>query len=196
MSQKIFEDIDNIVDKKTSEYYFINKRKRNFWHSKSVTISWRVRNKNNYNNAVNVSLNIRAFLLNEEKHFNKILGLVAKRLCEEDARQLRKYVYSLFPEKSKKELDKKMGLIIMNLEPEELRGALNLEYVASCRLLGYEKELFYLKCYNWGLLPAFILRVLYHTKYDHLKLIHSFENSEKILRGLDFDYYLEKIHFK
>lgn len=36
MSQKIVQDINNVVDKEKSEYYWINKRKRLFWHSYSI----------------------------------------------------------------------------------------------------------------------------------------------------------------
>lgn len=204
MSQKIVQDINNIVDKEKSEYYRINKRKRLFWHSKSVTISCRVRNKNNFNKAPEMALNIRAFLLGEEKYFDKIRRAVTRRINEEDRQKLRQYVYDRFiddlhdEEKQKEKLDKKMGLIIMSLDESEIRAALNLEYVVSCRLLGYEKELFYLKCYSWGILPVFMLRVLYHTKYSHLKLKKYVDDNSNLIdpyKGLDFSWYLDKIRF-
>lgn len=205
MSQKIVQDINNLVDKEKSDYYWINKRKRLFWHSKSVTISCRVRNKNNYNKSPEMALNIRAFLLGEEKYFTKKFITVMRRLNEEDQQQLRNYVYSrynAYTEERKTELDKKMGLIIGSLEKDELKGALNLDKIVSSRLLGYEKEFFYLKCYSWGILPVFMLRVLYHTKYSHLKLKKRLyldkEDGYELTdpyKGLEFEFYLDKIRF-
>jgi len=203
MSQKILQDVDNFVDNKLSEYYYYNKRKRHFWHSRSITISCRVREKNNFNNAPDMAINIRAFLLEYEEKFLKEIWSTASKLQERDMKQLRNYVYSCFPDTSKKELDKKMGLIIMSLPEEEVKSALRLNYVVSCRLLGYEKELFFLKSYKIGLLPAFRLRSLYHTNYDHINFIKEIEETKKELglevcdpyKGIDFSLYLEKIKF-
>ncbi len=195
MSKRILEVVNNIVDKDDSEYYIINKRKRHFWHSRSTTISCRVRNKNDFNIAPDMALNIRAFLLNEEKYFEKVIAAVMKYLNQEDRKQFRSYIASRNPNISKKELDKNMGLLVRDLTENEIREALNLHEVISCRLLGYEKELFYLKCYYIGILPVFLLRVLYHTKYSHLKLKKLMEYDDSLNKGIDFDYYLEKIRF-
>jgi len=202
MSQKIVQDINNIVDKEKSEYYFINKRKRLFWHSNSVTVSCRVRNKNSFNKAPEMALNVRAFLLGEEKYFRKIWHAVRNVIIEADQQQLRHYVYNRFEadtKEKKEKLDEKMGLIIKSFDEEEIRAALNLDHVVTCRLLGYEKEFFYLKCYSWGILPVFMLRVLYHTRYSHLKLRKGLEKEGTGLidpyKGLDFSYYLDKIKF-
>lgn len=195
MSKRILEFVDNIVDKENSEYYKINKRKRHFWHSKSTTISCRVRNKNDFNNAPDMALNIRTFLLNEEKFFNRIVHAVMRYLNNEDMKQFREYIYSRYPNKSKKELDKNIGLLIRDLPEEEVKNILNLHEVVSCRLLGYEKELFYLKCYSIGILPVFMLRVLYHTKYSHLKLKKLLDNDDSFYKGIDFGYYLDKVRF-
>ncbi|KKK45911.1 hypothetical protein LCGC14_1079570 [marine sediment metagenome] len=195
MSKRILEFVNNIVDKDDSEYYFINKRKRHFWHSRSTTISCRVRNKNSFNKAPDMALNIRAFLLNEEKYFEKVISAVIKYLHEEDMKQFRNYIASRNSNTSKKDLDKNIGLLVMSLTENEMREALNLHEVISCRLLGYEKELFYLKCYTFGILPVFLLRVLYHTKYSHLKLKKLMEYNDSLFKGLGFDYYLNKIRF-
>lgn len=183
------------MDKEDSEYYLINRRKRHFWHSRSITISCRVREKNEFNIAPDMALNIRAFLLNEEKYFNKVISSVMKVINEKDMKQLRSYIYSCYPNKSREELDKNMGLYVGNLNEEEIKGALELNEVVSCRLIGYEKELFYLKCYYLGFLPVFMLRVLYHTKYSHLKLKRSLDYGNSLDKGIDFEYYLEKIKF-
>ena len=195
MSKRILEFVNNIVDKENAEYYIINKRKRHFWHSRSITISCRVRNKNDFNIAPDMALNIRAFLLNEEKYFEKVISAVMRYLNEEDMKQFRSCFASRNPNASKKELDKNIGLFVMSLTENEVREILNLHEVVSCRLLGYEKELFYLKCYTFGILPVFMLRVLYHTKYSHLKLKRLIEDDNSLYKGLDFDYYLDKIHF-
>ena len=117
--------------------------------------------------------------------------------------QLRNYVYSLFPDTQKEELDKKMGVIIMSLPEEEVKSALRLVQVVSCRLLGYEKELIFLKSYKMGILPAFLLRCLYHTEYDHLEFIKYVEETKEELslevcdsyKGIDFSLYLENLRF-
>jgi len=203
MSQKILQDVDNFVDNKLSEYYYYNKRKRHFWHSRSITISCRVRDKNNFNHAPEMAINIRAYLLKYEYKFLKEVWNIEGKLQEEDREQLRNYVYSLFPNTPKEELDKKMGVIIMSLPEEEVKGALELNHVVSCRLLGYEKELIFLKSYKIGILPAFLLRSLYHTNYDHINFIREIEGIKKELglevcdpyKGIDFSLYLEKIKF-
>ncbi len=194
MSKEILQDVDNIVDHIKSEYYFVNKTRRLFWHSKSVTISTRDREKNDFNKAPDISLNIRAFLLNNEKYFLKQIGVVSKKIRAQDEEHLRLYVYGRYPDHSREVLDSKMGLIIRGLSQEEIREAMNLDEVISCRLLGYEKELFYLKCYSWRLLPVFVMRILYNTKCSHLKLFHLYEK-EQLMRGLDFEEYLERIKF-
>ncbi len=195
MSKRILEVVNNIVDKDDSEYYLFNKRKRHFWHSRSTTISCRVRNKNEFNKASEMALNIRAFLLNEEKYFNRIISAVMRYLNEEDRKQFRRYIYSRNPDASKKEMDKNIGLLVMSLTENEVREALNLHEVVSCRLIGYEKELFYLKCYSIGILPVFMLRVLYHTKYSHLKLKKLMEYDDSLYKGLEFNYNLNRIRF-
>jgi len=194
MSKRILDFVNNIVDKEESEYYLLNKRNRHFWHSRSTPISCRVRNKNEFNKAPDMALNVRAFLLKEEKYFEKVTIAVMGYLHKEDMKQIRSYIGAKFPNASKGYIDKNIGLMVMSLSEEEKRGALELNEVVSCRLLGYEKELFYLKCYTIGILPVFMLRVLYHTKYSHLKL-KLMEDDDSLYKGLDFNYYLDKIHF-
>ena len=92
-------------------------------------------------------------------------------------------------------MDKNIGLFVKSLTENEVREALNLREVVSCRLIGYEKELFYLKCYTFGILPVFMLRVLYHTKYSHLKLKKLMEDDDSLYKGVDFGEYLNKINF-
>lgn len=216
MSRKILQDINNLVDNQSSEYYYYNKRKRHFWHSKSVTVSCRMRDKNEFNRAKDIAINIRAFLLNKDKKFLDKVWSVANELRKKDMDILKNYIYSLCPNSSKEELDKKMGLIIMSLPEEDIRAGLNLQYVVSCRLLGYEKEFFYLKCYWIGIWPSFILRCLYHTEYLHSEFESFFdqysedrdltknsyigidlveEGLNNPYAGLDFSYYLAKIKF-
>lgn len=201
MSQKILQEINNIVDNQLSDYYYYNKRKRHFWHSKSVTVSCRVRDKNNFNNARDMSINIRSFLLKNDESFLEKVWSMAKQIQKKNRDQLKNYVYSLYPDTSKEELDKKMGIIIMNLPEEEIKVGLNLRYVVSCKLLGYEKEFFFLKCYKMGIWPSFILRCLYHTEYLHSKFEKELEGlSEEYkltnpYKGLEFNFYLDKIKF-
>jgi len=112
MSQKILQDVDNFVDNKLSDYYYYNKRKRHFWHSRSITISCRVRDKNNFNNAPDMAINIRAFLLKYEEKFLKEVWSTANKLQEKDMKQLRNYVSSRFSDTPKEELDKRWALLL------------------------------------------------------------------------------------
>ena len=189
--------VNNIVDKEKSEYYALNKRKRHFWHSKSESISCRVRNKNPRINAISFAMNIRAYLINEDERFNTELSKTIDQIIKNDRHQLRIYAYSKFPDHSRETLDKNIGLIIGSLTDEEIREALNLKEIVSCRLLGYEKELFYLKCYSLWILPVFMLRCLYHLDYSHDKFIEGIEYEElgDLEKGLDFNYYLNKVKF-
>jgi hypothetical protein len=148
-----------------------------------------------------MAINVRVFLLEFDKAFANEMGNVARRILDEDRKEMRKCVYSLYPNASKEELDAKMGLLIASLPDEVKRGALNLSLVVSCRLLGYEKEFFFLKCYKMGVLPGFVLRVLYHAVYEHDAFKKYLEDISEELelkdpyKGLDFDLYLEKISF-
>ena len=197
MSVNYLKIVNNLVDKETSEYYRINKKKRNFWHSRSESISCRVRNKDSKINATQFATNIRAYLLNEDERFNGELNKSIEKRIKSDQHQLRMYAYSRFPNQSREILAKKIGLIIGALSDEEIRDALNLKKVVSCRLLGYEKELFYLKCYSFGILPAFMLRCLYHLSYSHSKFKEELESEElgDLEKGIHFDYYLNKLRF-
>ena len=177
LSTKEIDYVDNIVDKEKSEFYFINKKKRNFWHSKSQSISCRVREKNNFNIAPGIAKNIRAFLLNEDDKFKSYFYETMKEINRKDQEEIQKYVISLVqfkhPSLSKEEILKNIGLYIGSLDEYAIKDALKLDEVVSCRLLGYEKELFYLKCYTYSFLPVFVMRCLYHTKsvsYTHLTL--------------------------
>ncbi len=197
MSVNYLKKVNNIVDNEKSEYYRINKRKRHFWHSRSESISCRVRNKNPKINATSFAMNIRAYLINEDERFNTELDKMILQINNLDRHQLRMYAYSKFLDQSREMLDKNIGLIIGSLTDEEIREALNLIEVVSCRLLGYEKELFYLKCYSIMILPAFMLRCLYHLDYSHTKFKEEIESEEfgSLEKGLDFNYYLEKLRF-
>ena len=186
---KVNEIVNKIVDDPESEYYHINKNRRFFWHSRSITISCKVRNKNTYNTAPEFAANIRAYIMKEEKYFLKIAATVLKKLREKDREVMKKALESI----SVGQISKKLA-----------KAALGLDNTVSCRLLGYEVELFYLKCYNLGDDPAFMLRVLYHTRYAHLKLKKILEriaetNPEEevydLKRGVDFSLYLDKIRF-
>ena len=197
LSVNYLKTVNNLVDKEKSEYYRINKTKRHFWHSRSESISCRVRDKNPRINATGYAMNIRACLINEDDKFNIELNKTMLKIDSLDKHQLRMYVYAKFPDQSREKIDEKIGLIIGSLTREEIREALNLKEVVSCRLLGYEKELFYLKCYSVLGLPAYILRCLYHLDYSHLKFEEEIESEGlgSLEKGLDFDYYLKKVRF-
>jgi len=193
MSTKEIKFIDNIVDKKVSEYYYHNKRFRNFWHSRSVTISCRVREKNAFNKGLEISKNIRAFLLGEDTKFLETFNKIANSIRKRDLKIVENYCIfrGIDNGMSKEKAKKNVGLIARSLEDGELRKALNLEYVISCRLLGYEKEFFYLKCYSRGEQPVFVMRVLYHTGYDHsngkyMEILNEKIEFEELVRKIKF----------
>ena len=197
LSIKFNKYINNIVDKEKSEYYFINKRKRNFWHSKSQSITCRVREKNDFNHGPGIAKNIRAFLLNEDKLFKKEFNKVIDEINKKDQEEIQKYVISIVqfkhPSLSKEEIIKNIGLYVKYLDQEEIKAALNLNEMASCRLIGYEKELFYLKCYTYSFLPVFVMRCLYHTKYNHSDF--EIEYDTDLNDPLEFNDLLDKITF-
>ena len=194
------EFINNIVDNELSEFYVINKRYRHFWHARSVTISCRVRDKNSFNTAPEIAQNIRAYLLGEDDQFLKEVSETADRVQTSDMKQLEQFAISFARKQGmdEQEAKKNIGLIIMGIPKEELKGALALENVVSCRLLGYEKEFFYLKCYSVGMLPVYIMRVLYHTKYDHRaqSQIQWEEYYQELEEKIDFNEYVERIKFE
>ena len=197
MSKNFIKDVDSIVDKKKSRFYIINKRRRNYWHSRSESISCRVRDKNPEGNAVKFAMNVRAYLLNEDKEFEIQVSQMMQEVIKWDQHQLRLHAQSLYPNESKEFINKNIGLIIGSLTEEEIGSALDLKYVVSCRLLGYEKELFFLKSYLY-VAPAMMLRCLYHLKYDHSDYIEEieFEGGLGCLKkGLTFQLYLDKIRF-
>ena len=57
--------------------------------------------------------------------------------------------------------------------------------------------------YKMGILPAFLLRCLYHTEYEHLEFIKYIEETKEALslelcntyKGIDFSLYLENLRF-
>ena len=197
MSVNYLKIVNNLVDNVNSKYYGINKLKRNYWHCRSESISCRVRNKDAEIHAIQFAMNVRVFLLNEDKTFNIELNQTIEKIIKSDQHQLRMYAYSIFPNQSDAILDKNIGLIINSLTDEQIKDALDLKDVVSCRLLGYEKELFYLKCYLFPITPAFMLRCLYHLKYSHSKLEERIESEGlgDLKTGLDFDWYLDVVRF-
>ena len=194
MSKNYLKDVHNIVDNERSKYYEINKKKRNYWNSRSESISCRVRDYSSKNRASEFAMNVRAYLLNEDKKFETVLDRTIKIIMESDYEQIRRYASSLLENDTD---DIKIGLIASNLTKEQIAEALDLKFVVSCRLLGYEKELLFLKCYVTSIKPALMLRCLYHLEYNHSKFIEEqdFEGMGSIEKGLSFDLYLNRISF-
>lgn len=200
MSKKVFDELNNIVDNIESEYYFVNKRKRDYWHAKSKSLSFRVRDKNEFNKSRDIALNVRCFLLGDRNLINKY-QITMSTLHQKDEKTLRNYVYRRFSDIPKKELDEKMGLVIRSLEKEEIRAALHLGNNVATWVLGYEKEFFFLKCFVRGVLPAFMARTLYHTKFNVSEMEEELQEefypaSRKMYKGLDFEDYISLIDFK
>ena len=199
MSKNYLKDVNNLVDNKKSNYYEINKKNRNYWNSRSESCSCRVREKDLENNAIQFAMNVRAYLLNEDELFQRELDKTIEKILQSDQQQLRMYARALFPNQSIEFIDKNIGLIIGSLIDEQIAEALDLKEVVSCRLLGYEKELFFLKCYVQSGKPALMLRCLYHLNYDHSKFIEEVESDGcgigHLEKGLDFNSYLYKVDF-
>ena len=196
LSKDYIKEVNSLVDNKKSKFYEINKRKRNYWNSRSESISCRVRDKNPETNAVQFAMNVRAYLLHEDIRFDIEVRKMMEEIIKRDQHQLRVHAQALFPNESKEFIEKNIGLIIGSLTEEEKANALDLKYVVSCRLLGYEKELFFLKCYAY-IKPALMLRCLYHLKYDHSGFIEEieFEGLGCLKKGINFDIYLDKVSF-
>lgn len=170
MGKKTDYRIEGIVEKVTSDFYYISGKKKYFWQSTSESISCRVREKNSLSNEKKLVINIRAFLLDEDKIYFEEIYKTLENLQDKDKKQLEQYIISMEKSKShltKEQIKKNIGVYAMNYPEEELKAALDLKYIISYSIFGYEKEFFNLKCYSLGYLPDFILRGLYHTKYDH-----------------------------
>ena len=196
MSKDYIKDVDSLVDEKKSKFYETNKRRRNYWNSRSESISCRVRDYSSKNRASEFAMNVRAYLLHEDNKFEIELVKMMEEIIKKDQLQLLNHAKALFPNESWKFINKNIGLIIGSLTAEEKRDALDLRYVVSCRLLGYEKELFFLKCYIYTK-PALMLRCLYHLNYDHSKFIEEieFEGLGSLKTGLNFNLYLDRVSF-
>ncbi|MBY9005352.1 MAG: hypothetical protein KGD63_01185 [Candidatus Lokiarchaeota archaeon] len=188
--------INNIVEKVTSDFYFISGKKRYFWQSTSESISCRVRNKNQFNKEFDIVANIRAFLLDDNKEFLLKINDIMKELRLKDKKQLEQYIVSIEKSQSKlteQQIKNNIGVYAMNYPIDELKAALDLKEIISCKIFGYEKEFFNLKCYSLGILPGFVLRTLYHMKYDHSKYEKS--NKIKLNEPLELEKMLKKISF-
>ncbi len=188
--------IEGLVGKVTSDFYYISGKKKYFWQSTSEEISCRVRNKNHFNKEYDVLTNVRAFLLDEDKRFFNSIKITMQVLKEKDRKQVEQYILSVEKIESglkEEQIKENIGVYAMNFPEDELKSALDLKYVISCTILGYEKEFFKLKCYSLGYLPDFILRALYHTKYDHSEF--GIKSDIKLTEPLELEYMLKKITF-
>lgn len=150
-----------------SPQFLINLRKRKYWSYRYDIISCRIRNKSN-NKAKHFSANIRAWLL-EDPEFMKIYRKTDLKISNEDA-----YIMHHKPD----------GII----DIKDYFKILSLEKIASCRLIAYEKEFFYLKNYLFeGIKPHFTLRVCYHSEWEAHKIYFEAIPFELLLSCLKFD---------
>lgn len=189
MSTKIVDWINNRVDKEDSQYYNINKRRRDFWYSKSTTISCRIRDENDNINASGITKNIRLFLLDYDEDFKNRFLDAMNLVDQKDTQQTINYLKVRFSDKEEEYIRENIGLLMMCIPEEEKGYILNLNKVISCRLLGYEKEFFFLKCYYLHHYPVYIMRVLYHTNSEDIFL------EDEDVEYIDFDKLLETIQF-
>ncbi|MBN1216043.1 MAG: hypothetical protein JXA99_11470 [Candidatus Lokiarchaeota archaeon] len=186
----------DIEKKVISDFYFISGKKKYFWQSTAEIISCRVRDKNHFNNESNIIMNLRAFLLDEDKEFLNELNNTMKRLRLKDKEQLENYIISAEKAQSKlttAQIKSNLGIYAMNYPEEELKTSVDLKHIISCKIYGYEKEFFNLKCYSLGILPDFVLRSLYHTKFNHSK--YEKKKQIKLIEPLELEKMLKKISF-
>jgi len=196
MSKKKDNPIEDIVKNVTFDFYYISKKKKYFWQSSTESISFRIRDKNQFNKNPEIVINIRAFLLSKDKIFFDFFYKTVEEIQERDRKQLERYIISVVKSETslnEKRIRENIGIYAINFPEDELKAALDLEDIISCRIFGYEKEFFNLKCYSLGYLPNFIVRVLYHMKYDHSEFERS--NKIKLNKPLKLEYMLKKISF-
>lgn len=129
-----------------SVFFNENSRNRIFWNSKPAVISCRIRQKSAFNTAAEFASNIRAFLLDDP---------VAKVLFIETSNKLAKADKDILEQFKGDFTDKKAVMT-----------ALGLFMTHSCKLVGYEVEFFYLKCFIECEKPYWVARVCYHCKYE------------------------------
>jgi hypothetical protein len=144
------------------DYFFVekhNERVRNFWHDRLTTISCRV--ESTIKGAARpFGLNIVALLYNE---CLADLRQKARNLYQRDYNLIQR-TFGLDRANLSNHEQYLKALEIRDLTKSEVWSTLGLIYIGSARILGFHKELFYLKCLVNDLNPQFILRCLYFMK--------------------------------
>lgn len=154
----------NGIEDPESEYFLINSIRREFFHKNSTTISCRTRGKKNH--AEQFRANIRLFIL-DDKAFKMAYNITSSAIKTEDESLLRTAALHYFDKRKDEDLKPEIFYNwIGTLSKAEIKGILQLDDIASTRLLGYEKEFFYLKCYITGVKPWEALRICYHVIMD------------------------------
>lgn len=134
-----------------------NKRHRNYWHYREQTISCRVRNKRENRFKV-FKENIVHYLYNK----NLVeLDRMWTVLSHEDYDVLQRALGFTSVRKNKRETFA-LAMLVRDISKSDLMGHLQLNEVVSTRVLGYYKEIFFLKCYLNYRHPQIVLRCLYH----------------------------------
>lgn len=158
-----------------------NRKVRNYWNERKQSISCRVRSTKK-GNASNFRKNIVQWIYKKNKEeYNS----EASRLYLED--------YGIIQTEfgfDKKDLTNKesfaLAMEVRDLSFSQVILALRLNNVVSTKLLGFQKEVFFLKCYLIGETPQFALRVLYHleTDIDFKPRPHNYETYRDEIRDL------------
>ena len=147
-----------------------NERVRTYWNKRQQVISCRVRSTKK-GNAGNFRNNIIDFIYNyniddlketlieiqEQDH-----KLIAKKLgfdtfLKEESEMTSKEKQEQFS----------IAMRIRDMDKFNIIELLGLDNVASTKIRGFYKELFYLKCYMNGVNPTIILRSLYQMELPH-----------------------------
>lgn len=159
------------LENEDSRYYHANKERRSFLHVRLVSFSCRTRERSS-NHSREMASNIRAFLL-DDPGFNDVFKEKSADLVERDRRYAFEQAYlqaggdiAAFDHMTADQQENERARIatyILSLDASEKMDALGLDTIVSCKLRGYEKELFVLKAWIAGIPPYWVGRVCYHV---------------------------------
>jgi hypothetical protein len=181
------------IEKPDSPFYHANRRRRQYVNIRSVSYSCRTREKC-ANKSGEFASNMRAFLVGDPG-FIQALTQKSKELSDNDYEALFNSVlrlefsmsraaYELMSDDRKKSIRATAAQFIAILTEEEFVEFMGLHVIASCKVRGYEKELFILKCLSRGLEPYWIARCCYHVSWPKSRAIPV--DFDSVIRSISF----------
>ena len=160
----------------TSPYFAMNSQNRVHFCSKVGAITCKIRDKSTINTAREFAWNIRAFL-DDDPAFMEVYHRTARALRDDDTKFLLRHVNcpgdvidAWFADRmtgDQKKIIGKYFAAIGYLEKTQVMDVLQLVKSHTCKVIVYELEFFYLKCFLQGYKTYFVPRVCYHAPHPH-----------------------------